>query len=89
MPGWRRIDLDFAFIALEAERKPALRLPAIFAPEADTNQFGRQIIVNPVARFRKQAHRFHARLFVEFANGGRQRPFAVIDAALRHLPQLR
>ena len=34
------IKADLAFIAIEAKREPALRLPAIFAPEADADQFG-------------------------------------------------
>ncbi len=89
VPRRWRIDLDFAFIAFEPECEPALCLAAIFTPQSDADQFRRKIVVNPVARFRQQPHRFHSRLFVKLANGRGQRPFTLINAPLWHLPQMR
>lgn len=40
LAGRRRIDLDFAFVALEAKRKPTLRLAAKFAAQTDADQAG-------------------------------------------------
>src|SRR5688572_32753753 len=81
-------DIDLAVVALEAEGKPALFLPAEFSTPGYSDEIGRQVVVIPVRRLGHELGRAHARFLGELAFGGRFWILALIDAALRHLPPL-
>src|SRR3546814_4161141 len=87
MASRRRVDADFALLALEEEGEPALRLAAILPFQADPDEMGRQVIIDPAAGFPQEGNRSHAGLFIEFAIGGCQCVLALVDPALRHLPE--
>ena len=49
----------------------------------------RQVVVEPVGNFAELLDRRDVGFFVQFAQCGRPRVLALVDAALRHLPDMR
>ncbi len=72
-------------VSLEPEQKPSLRLPAIASAETAARAL-RQVVGEPLRRLGDERGRAHVGFLIEFAAGGGGRIFALVDAALRHLP---
>ena len=86
--GWR-VDVDFATFSGETQREPFLRLSAIASfPGVAGDGFG-NVIGQPVADLAELFDRANICFFIKLAQ---RRPIGVligIDAALRHLPDMR
>src|SRR5690349_16524128 len=89
MPAVGLENVDLAVIPGEAQRVPFLRLPAVAALPGVLRDIGRQVVVEPVGNLAELLHRGDAGLLGEFAQRGRPWILALVDAALRHLPDMR
>ena len=83
------LDIDFAFGAGEAHRKPFLRLTAVFAFPGLADDLARNVVAEPIRDLGNAFHRADVGFFAQLAQSGRPWLFAGIDAALRHLPSVR
>src|SRR5882724_4658183 len=88
MPATRAFDVDLAVLAGEAERVPLLRLAAIPALPGLAADLLRNVVDEPTPDLTELFDRLDAGLLVEFAQCRRIGFLAVIDAALRHLPDV-
>src|SRR5664279_3167146 len=79
-------DIDLGLLALEAECEPLLLLAPVAPAPRLANQVGRQIVGEPAGRLPEQAHVTDRGLLVKFTQRRLIRVFALIEAALRHLP---
>ena len=83
----RRMEIDLAVFAGEAQRKPFLCLAAVFALPGLADQLFGQVVIVPAAGFRNHMGGGDGGLLREFAQCGCCRILALVDAALRHLPK--
>jgi hypothetical protein len=84
----RRLEIDLALRAPEAQRKPFLLLAAVAALQGEADEVRRQVIGQPFGMLAQHFCIARADFLFELAQGGGARVFAGIDAALRHLPGL-
>src|SRR6185312_8429335 len=84
----RMRDVDLALRAGEADGEPFLRLAAIAAVPGLADQVARNVVAEPFGNFAETFDRADICFFVQLAQRRRPRLFAVIDAALRHLPSV-
>jgi hypothetical protein len=82
-------DIDFTVVAGEAKRVPFLLLPAIFSAPGRADDVARNIIGEPFGDLAQFLHRADIGFLVELAKRGLIWVFVLIDAALRHLPDMR
>jgi len=83
-----RMDVDFAFLALEPHGEPFLCLTTITPLPTPLDDVVRKIITEPIRRFGNERGTPDIRFFPEFAERGIARIFSLIDPALRHLPRM-
>src|SRR5437016_6160551 len=79
-------DVDLRILALEAEREPLLRLPAVLAAPRLRHQLGRQVVIEPTRRGVEERQALHGGLFIDLTENGALRLLIAIEAALRHPP---
>ena len=79
-------DVDVAVFAGEAHREPFLFLAAIFALERDPDEMRGKIVGEPPRRLADDPRLAGAGLLFQLAQRGFTGRFALVDAALRHLP---
>ena len=89
MAAGRVHHVDLAVLAGEAQGVPFLRLAAIAPAPCLGGDIRRQVVGEPAARFRKQLDRPDAGLLGKLAQRGLERILAGVEAALRHLPDVR
>ncbi len=82
-------DIDLAFRAGEAQRVPFLFLPAVFAAPGLADDVARNVVSEPVRDLAELIDRADAGFFIELAQRGLVGVFVLVDAALRHLPDMR
>ena len=82
-------DVDLALVAGEAQREPLLHLPAILALPSLPDDFARDVIDQPVVDRGEMPDRLDVGFLIELAQGARVGVFAAVEAALRHLPDMR
>ena len=84
------VDPDLIIRSGKAVQEPFLALAAILATPDLANQFGRQIIGDPVMGLGNRLHQIGGDpgFFPQFAQRGGAGGFPLVDAALGHLPGL-
>src|SRR6185312_2942746 len=82
------MEIDIAVVAGEAHGEPFLALAAILAVKGHAHQMWRQIIGHPVGHLANDPRVAGAGLFLQFAQRRCFWLFALVDAALGHLPAL-
>src|ERR1700690_318628 len=82
-------DVDLAFLAGEAQRVPFLFLPAVFAAPGLADDLARNVVREPVGDLAELVDRTNAGLLIKLAQRCLVGVFVFIDAALRHLPDMR
>src|SRR4051812_37613855 len=80
--------IDLTVIAGEAQSVPFLLLPAIFSVPGGADDVARDVVVQPLADLAEFLDRADIGLLIKFAQRGLVAVLAVIDAALRHLPDM-
>src|SRR6185437_15402561 len=86
--GWRGY-VDLALFAGETQGVPLLLLSAIFPAPGLADDVMRDVVIDPIGNLAELLHRTDVRLLVQFPQRGRERFLAFVDAALRHLPDMR
>src|SRR6185369_10082126 len=84
----RRLEIDLTVTAGEARGEPLLRLAAIAPAPRLPDELFRQIVTVPFRRFRDDGCGADRGFLRKLAQRRIARIFALIDAALRHLPPL-
>src|SRR5580704_4296667 len=79
-------EVDLALVAGEAQREPFLGLAAVFAFPRLADDLARDVVLQPVGDFAQPLHGTDIGFLVQLPQRRRPRLFALVDAALRHLP---
>src|SRR3984957_10723261 len=86
--GWMG-QIDLALVAGEAHREPFLGFAAVFALPRLADNLARDIVLQPVGDFAQPLDGTDIGFLVQLPQRRRPGLFALIDAALRHLPGVR
>src|SRR5579864_1056283 len=84
----RRGEIHVLVAAGEAHGEPLLNLAAIASPPKVAGRFTRYFVSQPAAALRENIRLVGSDLLLKLAQCRLARRFAVVDAALRHLPVL-
>src|SRR5580692_8448737 len=79
-------EVDLALVAGEAHREPFLGLAAVFALPRLADDLARDVVLQPVGDFAQPLDGTDIGFLVQLAQRRRPWLFALVDAALRHLP---
>src|SRR5580693_9377229 len=82
-------EIDLALVAGEAQREPFLGLAAVFALPRLADNLARNVVLQPVGDFAQPLDGTDIGFLVQLAQRRRPWLFALVDAALRHLPGMR
>src|SRR6185503_17932115 len=88
MAAARRRDVDLAVLAGEAQRVPLLLLALVPAAPGLTDDLARNVIGEPARHLAEFLDRLDVGLLVELAQRRLVGVLALVDAALRHLPDM-
>src|SRR5271170_7155504 len=82
-------EVDLALVAGKAHREPFLGLAAVFALPRLADDLARDVVLQPVGDFAEALYGTDIGFLVQLPQRGRPSLFALVDAALRHLPSVR
>src|SRR5687767_7403431 len=83
------LDVDLAVGAGEAQRVPLLLLPAIFSSPSEADDLAPNVIGEPLGDLAELLHGADTGFLIKLAQRGLVGILALVDAALRHLPDMR
>src|SRR5580700_4144332 len=82
-------EVDLALVTGEAHREPFLGLAAVLALPRLADDLARDVVLQPVGDFAEPLDGTDIGFLVQLPQRRRPRLFALVDAALRHLPGMR
>src|SRR5262245_26585136 len=88
MPAARRQHVDLLVAAREAHCEPFLLLSAVLPLPGLTDDVGRNVVREPFLDLANLLDRLDAGFLVKLAQSGWPGIFAIVDAALGHLPHV-